>query len=358
MSKVEHCPRCGGPLERDEVDIGVGVQTGPAGCPSCFWIEGEPVGRLPEGSLGWAANVVRSHPEANDDYAVIAAIISSGVQISPAVTLGELRLWVKAARETEHRLAQYEEQGRRLIEERDAIRAQLRERDALHAGPQGTLDVMHAAEVAAWGGPEAHASALARITAETAQAPTYGSPTHTDEIHPDDLENLKRALQAGQAGQTGRDALVLISPAEPVDGKATWRVDPPISIEEMQTAIVDGIKMHLRQDGTVVVFSFEDAKHVARSRNAPKPWLTLGGGDAPIVDILGGLRSGPLIVKQFSPFTRIPLDTLDMCTDFVTFDLKTGAVLSRVPWACCTECRGVYEQHDPKCSRYQPKEEE
>lgn len=37
--KPEKCPRCGGELTRDAVDIGVGVQYGPAGCPDCYWLE-------------------------------------------------------------------------------------------------------------------------------------------------------------------------------------------------------------------------------------------------------------------------------------------------------------------------------
>lgn len=36
------CPQCGGALERDEADVGVGVIYGPAGCPSCYWTEGSP----------------------------------------------------------------------------------------------------------------------------------------------------------------------------------------------------------------------------------------------------------------------------------------------------------------------------
>lgn len=33
----EKCPRCGEPLEYDEVDIGVGTMRGNPGCPACFW---------------------------------------------------------------------------------------------------------------------------------------------------------------------------------------------------------------------------------------------------------------------------------------------------------------------------------
>lgn len=36
---MKHCPRCGAELVRDEVDIGVGVLFGPAGCPDCHWVE-------------------------------------------------------------------------------------------------------------------------------------------------------------------------------------------------------------------------------------------------------------------------------------------------------------------------------
>lgn len=35
------CPRCGGPCDRDEADVGIGVIGGPWGCPACHWIEGE-----------------------------------------------------------------------------------------------------------------------------------------------------------------------------------------------------------------------------------------------------------------------------------------------------------------------------
>lgn len=33
------CPKCGGDCYRDEVDIGVGIECGPYGCPSCGWSE-------------------------------------------------------------------------------------------------------------------------------------------------------------------------------------------------------------------------------------------------------------------------------------------------------------------------------
>lgn len=33
------CPKCGEECQRDEVDIGVGIQYGPFGCPSCAWSE-------------------------------------------------------------------------------------------------------------------------------------------------------------------------------------------------------------------------------------------------------------------------------------------------------------------------------
>jgi len=36
------CPRCGAECEQDEVDIGVGVQTGPPYCPDCGWHNIEP----------------------------------------------------------------------------------------------------------------------------------------------------------------------------------------------------------------------------------------------------------------------------------------------------------------------------
>lgn len=37
----KRCPRCGSEhIDRDEVDIGVGVQYGPYGCYECGWTEG------------------------------------------------------------------------------------------------------------------------------------------------------------------------------------------------------------------------------------------------------------------------------------------------------------------------------
>ena len=54
MTERMKCPRCGAECDRDEVDIGVGIQGGPWGCPDCHWteahdviIEIEPVGPRP-----------------------------------------------------------------------------------------------------------------------------------------------------------------------------------------------------------------------------------------------------------------------------------------------------------------------
>lgn len=38
----DQCPACGGQLQRIEVDIGVGIQYGPAHCRDCAWQEPEP----------------------------------------------------------------------------------------------------------------------------------------------------------------------------------------------------------------------------------------------------------------------------------------------------------------------------
>lgn len=37
VDAADRCPRCGEPLEYDEVDIGVGTLRGQPGCPSCHW---------------------------------------------------------------------------------------------------------------------------------------------------------------------------------------------------------------------------------------------------------------------------------------------------------------------------------
>lgn len=44
MSDEPYCPQCGGVLQRDAVDIGVGTMHGPAFCIDCGWSEdsGEP----------------------------------------------------------------------------------------------------------------------------------------------------------------------------------------------------------------------------------------------------------------------------------------------------------------------------
>jgi len=36
------CPKCGAEVTRDSVDIGVGVQFGPARCDCCGWRQPEP----------------------------------------------------------------------------------------------------------------------------------------------------------------------------------------------------------------------------------------------------------------------------------------------------------------------------
>lgn len=36
-----NCPKCNTPCDRDEVDVGVGVVTGPWGCSNCHWSEDE-----------------------------------------------------------------------------------------------------------------------------------------------------------------------------------------------------------------------------------------------------------------------------------------------------------------------------
>lgn len=360
MSKPEECPRCGGPLERDEVDIGVGVQTGPAGCPSCFWTEGEDVGRIiPSALLAWARVQVRNLPLAKDDAIIITEVVNSGRVITPAVTLGNLKAWIKSEAETQQLLAQYEEQGRRLIEERDAIKAQLSELTELHAGP---------------------------AKQEWAQA-------SQDENLARDMRSTFASLKALSEG------LTIISAAEPVDGEPRFRIDPKPTIEEMERAINNGIKLDIRADGSVVARSVADARATVADRFKKKPYeppkllpyaevkaaLDRDPALRAFSDAVGRYGSpppgyppgfiitpfteeervradaaitGPLVVKQLTPFTRIPVGPLDMSTDKVIFDPKTLEVKSRIPWACCVECRGAYEVHDPKCSRYTPGAEE
>lgn len=38
----DECPACGGPTQRIEVDIGVGIQYGPRHCMDCVWQEPQP----------------------------------------------------------------------------------------------------------------------------------------------------------------------------------------------------------------------------------------------------------------------------------------------------------------------------
>jgi hypothetical protein len=42
MSNEDTCPKCGGALEYDEVDIGVGTMRGNPGCPDCHWTHAPP----------------------------------------------------------------------------------------------------------------------------------------------------------------------------------------------------------------------------------------------------------------------------------------------------------------------------
>lgn len=52
------CPRCGGECIRDEVDVGVGVITGPYGCIECGWSE-DPYYDCSSGS----SEAMRDHPD-------------------------------------------------------------------------------------------------------------------------------------------------------------------------------------------------------------------------------------------------------------------------------------------------------
>ena len=39
MATDAYCPSCGGALDHDAVDIGVGTMVGPSFCPNCGWSE-------------------------------------------------------------------------------------------------------------------------------------------------------------------------------------------------------------------------------------------------------------------------------------------------------------------------------
>jgi hypothetical protein len=41
-----NCPKCNAECIRDEVDIGVGVQYGPWGCPECGWSQQDEAAKL------------------------------------------------------------------------------------------------------------------------------------------------------------------------------------------------------------------------------------------------------------------------------------------------------------------------
>lgn len=48
MAESLTCPQCGNPCDRDEVDIGVGIQYGPGSCQECGWVEGQEVKTIEE----------------------------------------------------------------------------------------------------------------------------------------------------------------------------------------------------------------------------------------------------------------------------------------------------------------------
>lgn len=62
------CPECGAPCDRDEVDIGVGVQCGPWGCYDCGWTEGVTVREEENAALDEAFKaLVTFEPEPDGD---------------------------------------------------------------------------------------------------------------------------------------------------------------------------------------------------------------------------------------------------------------------------------------------------
>lgn len=67
------CPRCGGPCERDMVDVGVGeIPCGAWGCPDCEWVEpNEPPdsAERPKGAGAWNPRNVACRPSNSQDGA-------------------------------------------------------------------------------------------------------------------------------------------------------------------------------------------------------------------------------------------------------------------------------------------------
>jgi hypothetical protein len=41
LTETHRCPKCGADCARDSVDVGVGIISGPWGCPGCGWSESE-----------------------------------------------------------------------------------------------------------------------------------------------------------------------------------------------------------------------------------------------------------------------------------------------------------------------------
>lgn len=75
-----NCPKCGEDCQRDEVDIGVGIQCGPWGCPRCGWSEDDAY------DLSEGQNPVDDRGGAKDHY---GGYHPSGASLARAYRLAE-----------------------------------------------------------------------------------------------------------------------------------------------------------------------------------------------------------------------------------------------------------------------------
>lgn len=89
---MQSCPRCSGPLDRDEVDIGVGTLYGPAGCPHCHWTERmEPRAELVARLQGLRREVTLTQAMATHARRLWIRVSTNGHGKSIAITTPEAR---------------------------------------------------------------------------------------------------------------------------------------------------------------------------------------------------------------------------------------------------------------------------